>query len=295
MKFNLTRLAPTPSGNLLLGNLYSFLLTKALAEESGAEILLRIDDLDRERYRPEYVQDIFDTLDFMEIGFHQGPRNLKEFEQEWSQIHRMSAYQEALEKLRDQKLVFACDCSRKRISQLDSSGYYLGYCLDRRMSLDKPEVAWRMNTFHTDFISLKNITDTVEHFTLPEDVAFFTVRKKDRLPAYQLTSVLDDLKYGVDLIVRGKDLFNSSLAQQVLASGLGEAGFSETVFHHHPLIKGTGNQKLSKSEGATSIQYLRKEGKKKEDIYGILGKNMGEKEPIQDFEGFQSLINEQKK
>lgn len=89
MNFNLTRIAPTPSGFLHLGNAFSFLKTKALAQKHNAKILLRIDDLDRERYRPEYVQDIFDTLDFLEIKIDLGPKNLQEFESEWSQVLRM--------------------------------------------------------------------------------------------------------------------------------------------------------------------------------------------------------------
>lgn len=77
MKFAQTRIAPTPSGYLHLGNAYSFLLTKALAKKHGAKILLRIDDLDRDRYRPEYVEDIFATLDFLEIKIDQGPKIAK--------------------------------------------------------------------------------------------------------------------------------------------------------------------------------------------------------------------------
>jgi glutamyl-tRNA synthetase len=88
MKFAQTRIAPTPSGYLHLGNAYSFLLTKALAKKHGAKILLRIDDLDRDRYRPEYVEDIFATLDFLEIKIDQGPKNSKEMESTWSQVHR---------------------------------------------------------------------------------------------------------------------------------------------------------------------------------------------------------------
>ena len=76
MNFELTRIAPTPSGYLHLGNAYSFLLTKALAKKYDAKILLRIDDLDRDRYRPEFVQDIFDTLDYLEIKIDQGLKNL---------------------------------------------------------------------------------------------------------------------------------------------------------------------------------------------------------------------------
>ncbi|MEB2775900.1 glutamate--tRNA ligase family protein [Algoriphagus sp. D3-2-R+10] len=284
MDFKLTRFAPTPSGFIHLGNLYSFLVTKALAEKTGAKILLRIDDLDRDRYRTEYVQDIFDTLDFMEISYDQGPKTVQEFEQEWSQIHRMNSYLQALEQIRSKNLVFACDCTRKKIQQLDSSGYYLGHCQVRNIPLERNETCWRMDTFDTDFIKINTYSEGEKSYTLPEDSAFFIVRKKDKLPAYQLTSLIDDTHYGVNLIVRGNDLLGSTLDQQILANGLGINSFQEATFHHHPLLKGPKNKKLSKSDGAISIQFLRKEGKKPADIYQIIGEMIGSTEPISSFE-----------
>lgn len=271
MNFSLTRIAPTPSGFLHLGNAYSFLITKTLAEKHGAKILLRIDDLDRERYRTEYVQDIFDTLDFLEINIDLGPKNLKEFETDWSQIHRMGKYEEALTKLKLGGKVFACDCSRKKIQQLDSSGYYLGQCLDRRLSLDKPEVAWRIDTSESDFVHFTEYPDQRKSALIPQDSAFYSIRKRDGLPAYHLTSVVDDIFFGVDLIVRGSDLYSSTVAQLDLSRNLGEDRFGKITFHHHSLIKGPKQEKLSKSDGATSIQYFRKEGKKLKDILEILG------------------------
>ena len=274
MNFNLTRIAPTPSGFLHLGNAFSFLITKALAEKHGAKILLRIDDLDRERYRPEYVQDIFDTLDFLEISYHLGPKNRKEFETEWSQIHRMKAYEEALEKVRDSKMIFSCDCSRKKIQEMNPSGHYLGYCLDRRMSLDKPETAWRVNTLESDFVTYLEYPDRKKTELIPEETAFYIIRKKDRLPAYHLTSVVDDDHFGVDLIVRGEDLHPSTLAQLDLARHLGTENFTKASFFHHSLIKGPDRTKLSKSVGSLSIQSLRKEGRNLNFIKDLIQSNL---------------------
>jgi len=290
MDFKLTRFAPTPSGFLHLGNLYSFLVTKTLAEKTGAKILLRIDDLDRDRYRTEYVQDIFDTLDFMEIGYDQGPKTVEEFEKDWSQIHRMNGYLAALEQICERKLVFACDCNRKKIQELDSSGYYLGHCQVRNIPLERVDTCWRLDTFDTDFIRIKTYSEGEKAYTLPEDSAFFIVRKKDKLPAYQLTSVIDDVNYGVDLIVRGNDLLGSTLDQQIVAKGLELTSFQEATFHHHPLLKGPKNKKLSKTEGANSIQFLRNAGKKPADVYQILGEMIGTKEPLHDFESFKAAI-----
>ena len=271
MKFDLTRIAPTPSGFLHLGNAYSFLTTQSLAQKHGAKILLRIDDLDRERYRPAYVEDIFETLDFLEITIDQGPKNLREFESEWSQIHRMEKYEQALNQIPATGKIFACDCSRKKIQQLDPSGYYLGQCIDRKYPLDRPDSAWRMDTQESDFLQFAEYPDRKESKLIPQDAAFYIVRKKDRLPAYHLTSMVDDLHFGVDLIVRGSDLYSSTLAQLDLARSIGADRFSSIVFHHHPLIKGPNKEKLSKSEGATSIRFLRKEGKSLKDVKAILG------------------------
>lgn len=283
MKFNLTRIAPTPSGFLHLGNAFSFLKTKALAEKHGAKILLRIDDLDRERYRPEYVQDIFDTLDFLEIKVDLGPKKIHEFESEWSQVHRMELYIEALDRLKSTKKLFACDCSRKKIQQLDPSGYYLGQCLDRRIPFDKPYVAWRMDTSESDFIQFKEYPDQQKSTLIPQDSVFYVVRKKDGLPAYHLTSLVDDLHFGVDLIVRGNDLFASTLAQLDLARNLGEEKFNQITFHHHPLIKSPEKEKLSKSAGALSIQSLRKEGKTLGDLKKLMISSLHSEQLIPDF------------
>lgn len=284
MKYSLTRIAPTPSGFLHLGNAYSFLLTWALANKHGAKILLRIDDLDRERYRPEYVQDIFDTLDFLEIPIDLGPKSVSELESEWSQVHRMQLYEEALAKLRATGKVFSCDCSRNKIQQIDPRGYYLGQCLDRRIPLDKPDTAWRVNTLEADFTQFTEYPNFRKTDLIPEETAFYVVRKKDRLPAYHLTSVVDDLHFGVDLIVRGKDLYASTLAQLDLARLLGEERFGKITFLHHGLIKGANQSKLSKSSGDTSIQYLRKEGKKLQDIKNLL-KSQIQEELLKPFEG----------
>lgn len=291
MDFKLTRFAPTPSGFLHLGNLYSFLVTKVLAEKSGAKILLRIDDLDRDRYRPEFVQDIFDTLDFMELGYDLGPKTVDEFEKEWAQQHRMSSYTNALEQIRDKKLVFACDCTRKKIQEMDSSGYYLGHCQVRNIPLERNDSCWRMDTFDSEFIQLKTFSTGVKSYALPEDAAFFMVRKKDKLPTYHLTSVIDDVHYGVDLVVRGNDLLSSTLDQHLLAQALELSPFQEATFHHHPLLKSLKNKKLSKSDGANSIQFLRNEGKKPSDIYLLLGEMLGTKEPISGYESFKTHVS----
>ncbi|MEO6981295.1 MAG: glutamate--tRNA ligase family protein, partial [Mucilaginibacter sp.] len=103
---NKTRIAPTPSGFLHVGNVLSFSITAALARKTGAKILLRIDDIDQARANTEYVQDIFDTLNFLEIPWDEGPRSVKEFEESYSQVHRLNLYNEAFETLRNSGAVY---------------------------------------------------------------------------------------------------------------------------------------------------------------------------------------------
>ena len=289
MKFAQTRIAPTPSGFLHIGNAYSFLLTKALAEKHGAKILLRIDDLDRERYRQEYVQDILDTLDFLEIQIHQGPSSVAEFESQWTQQERMTLYKAVLEQLQESRLLFSCTCTKSQILQIDPRGIYLGQCLDRRMPLYKNEAAWRINTLDADFLDYIAYPATPKSALIPEEATCYVVRKKDTNPAYQLSSLVDDLHFGVDLIVRGQDLFPSTLAQLDLARILGKQEFAKTTFYHHPLLKGPDQSKLSKSAGAFSIRELRREGKSLGDVFHLLGKSLGIQEEIHSFQEFSEL------
>jgi len=286
MKFIRTRIAPTPSGFLHLGNAYSFLLTKILAKRHETKLLLRIDDLDRERYRPEYVQDIFDTLSFLEIEVDEGPKSLEEFEQEWSQLKRLPQYEATLKDLQETKQVFSCTCSRSQIFQLHPNGIYLGNCIDKRFSLDKEESAWRVNTLDADFLDYISYPDLRKNSLLPEEASCYVVRKKDRLPAYHLASLIDDLHFEVDLIVRGQDLFPSTLAQLDLARILGRQDFAKTTFYHHSLLKGPDQSKLSKSAGAFSIRQHRQEGKTLADLFLLVGKSLGIKEEVRSFDEF---------
>jgi glutamyl-tRNA synthetase len=96
--------------------------------------------------------------------------------------------------------------------------------------------------------------------------------------------------FGVDLIVRGKDLYPSTLAQLDLARILEKPQFSTSTFFHHELIKGPKQTKLSKSAGDTSIQFLRKEGKKLGDVFRILGKMIGKEDEIHSIQDFSRLI-----
>jgi glutamyl/glutaminyl-tRNA synthetase len=282
--FNRTRIAPTPSGYLHLGNALSFALTAALARKSGAKILLRIDDLDQQRVNLNYLQDIFDTLNFLNIPWDEGPCDINDYNSSWSQLHRLKLYKEALEQLADQREVFACQCSRAQLQD----GIYPGTCRNRSIPLDTPDTAWRLYTDEKE-LAINTLNKDVIKARLPDSMKDFVIKKKDGFPAYQLASIIDDIHFGVDLVVRGEDLYQSTIAQHYLAEVLGKSDFKNITFHHHPLLMETGDKKLSKSAGATSIKYLRDEGKTTEDVYGDIGRMLGF-EGLQTFEHFVNLL-----
>jgi glutamyl/glutaminyl-tRNA synthetase len=265
--FKKTRLAPTPSGYLHLGNILSFLITTSLAKKHQAKVLLRIDDLDGNRVKDEYINDIFETLHFLEIPWDEGPKDVAEFKSKYSQKCRIDLYEEALKELASNGDCFACVCSRKTLSE--SMGYP-GNCKIRQIDLNTKGVCWRLRTEPDDAMSVKIYPNQLISTPFPTEMKDFVARKKDGFPAYQLSSVVDDIHFGVDLVVRGSDLWNSTLAQIRLAPQLqGGSAFLETVFFHHQLMENEGI-KLSKSSGSTSIQFLRKNGAKKETIYRLL-------------------------
>ena len=268
--YRLTRIAPTPSGYLHLGNVLSFALTVGLAKKTGARVLLRIDDLDRERADPRYIADIFDTLHFLEIPWDEGPADALAFERDWSQVHRMPLYEQALKALKDH--LYACNCSRSDIARISPDGAYPGTCRDLHLPLDGENVNWR---FRAD----------------PGVMKDFVIRKKDGFPAYQLTSIIDDAHFGVDLVVRGEDLRLSTEIQLYLSGFLPGDPLRNTTFYHHPLLLDEENRKLSKSEGATSIQFLRKAGKTRADVYALLAGHLGIKTEVTNLDTLTDTIH----
>lgn len=287
--FQKTRIAPTPSGYLHLGNILSFALTAELARRSGASILLRIDDLDRQRVQPAYVQDIFDTLQFLEIPWHEGPKNVQEFERDYSQVHRMELYKAALVELVEKDAVFACSCSRSKLAA-DGGEAYRGTCLLQTIALDGPDMNWRLYTSSDRKLRIHTWPYDSKDVVLPGSMQYFVVRKRDGFPAYQLTSVVDDRHFGVDLVVRGADLWPSTLAQLYLASILQEESFLHTTFYHHPLLMKQGDLKLSKSASDTSIQYLRAAGKRPADVYTMIARVLNYQGTINNWQELGGLV-----
>ncbi len=278
-----TRLAPTPSGFLHIGNGASFVATWALARAYEGQILLRIDDLDAERMRSEYVDDIFRTLDWLGLDWDEGPFSTEDFTKNWSQHLRLEVYQKALQNLQKTGDLYVCNCSRKDIRERSTNGLYPNTCRQNRlnptaaMSHYEKNTAWRIRLDNEKRVVFKNIENIgplsingffdeknvfSKHFEvdLSEKMGDFVVRQKNGLPAYQLASLVDDAFFDINFIVRGEDLLDSTAAQIFLAERLNQAVFLTTTFWHHPLIADENGSKLSKSEGAASLLALRESG-----------------------------------
>ncbi len=292
------RLAPTPSGFLHLGNALNFTLNWLAAKYSGglasngatAKIYLRIDDLDNERIRPEYLGDIFETLDWLELDCDANPDPstihppsryaLRRVNQSpltpsyalaslptkaWQagagknppicQSANLQRYFTVLEQLRERNLLFACQKSRRDLEPFNNG--YPPEFREQGLSLDAPDVAWRIKT--------------PPGFPLAD----FTVRRRDGVPAYQVASFTDDLHFGITHIVRGADLEDSTTAQCFLAQVLSEDNFLKINFLHHPLVLGDGGEKLSKSAGSTSLKAMREAGSGPEKIFQTVGEWLG--------------------
>lgn len=260
------RFAPTPSGYLHQGNALNFVLNwlaariliSGSAASSGpatsfTRIYLRIDDLDNERNRTEYLEDILDTFDWLGLDWD-GPYS-DTFQGLIYQTANWPRYRAVLDRLRDRNLLFACRKSRRDLEPF--GGDYPNEFREQNLSLDDPDVAWRIKT--------------PANFPLPD----FVVRRRDGIPAYQIASYADDLHFGITHIVRGADLEDSTRAQQYLAEVLNEDKFLKINFLHHPLVLGASGEKLSKSAGADSLKAMREAGLGPQQIFETAGRWLG--------------------
>lgn len=257
-----TRIAPTPSGWLHRGNAFSFAISHQLVQSHGGSLLLRIDDLDAPRIRPEYIQDVFDTLRWMGIAWQYGPHGIHEFQQSFSQHHRLSLYKQIIQQLIHTGRVYACTCSRKEIALQGSHGTYPGTCRYKKLPLTTPGAALRLRmdeaalpvTFYDHFAA--------QELAIHLQVAMgdFVIQRKDGLPAYQIASVADDVHFGINTIVRGADLLASTAAQLYIAGLLELTAFLNIRFWHHPLLTDEHGSKLSKSAGSAALVHLRQQG-----------------------------------
>ena len=235
------RLAPTPSGCLHLGNAVNFVLTWLLTRQAGGVLHLRIDDLDRARLRPAYLDNIFRVIDWLGLDYDHGPTGPDDFLRHHSQLLHLPVYNAVLRRL---ALVPGLVRASRRTRTNGA---------EAAVPLDTPGVAWRAHVPAGTEISFIDAGQGETRVPLGALMPDFVIRKKDGVAAYQVASVVDDLRLGTSLIVRGLDLQPSTAAQLWLAAQLSEtAAFhaARVQFFHHPLLTDAAGQKLSKSRQA---------------------------------------------
>lgn len=238
----LTRIAPTPSGYLHAGNRFNFTFIRDWAQDLGARIALRIDDADVARYRREYVDNIFATLEALDIPWDVGPRTVAELETSWSQRHKTAYYRSELERARERGLpAYACHCSRSM-----QSGPATGGCVGGCRGASRP--------FTPGVTSLRVcIPEDLElmldgHAVNPaEAIGDPVIWRRDDLPAYHLVSIVEDRDLGSTHIARGLDLLASSALQIHLAPWFEADSVARAEYRHHRLLTDSTGSKLSKS------------------------------------------------
>ncbi|MHB1015727.1 MAG: glutamate--tRNA ligase family protein, partial [Desulfurivibrionaceae bacterium] len=264
-----SRIAPTPSGLLHLGNAVNFVLTWLMVRRAGGTLRLRIDDADCLRTRPEYLEDIFLQLDWLKITWDEGPTGPDDFRCRFSQQLRQERYRSFLAELDRLGHLYPCGCSRSKIREHAPDGVYPGFCRDRS-GAPMPGEAQRVRVPGGSVFRVEG-----QEVALCKAMGDFVLWRKEDLPAYQLVSLVDDLDDRINLIVRGQDLLPSTAAQLFLAGLHGNNSFAETSFLHHPLVLGEDGRKLSKSDNVLSLAALREGGGSRALVYQAVARQVG--------------------
>ena len=255
----ISRLAPTPSGYLHLGNAFSFILTWLLVRRLEGKLQLRIDDLDSARLKRDCLEDIFLQLEWLGLEYDSGPQGPEEHLKHYSQSLKIEDYRETLSSLRQLRSLYACQCSRKRYLAISEDGLYPKTCRDKKLDLDQPEITWRFKSESEALSDTLFFEGSSEEDSSSKPLGDAVLLRRNGIPSYQIASLVDDMKNRSTLIVRGIDLYPSSLFQQTVAEKLGWATFSDICFVHHSLLKDSTGKKYAKSEGAYSLKDLKQE------------------------------------
>ncbi|MBI2521070.1 MAG: hypothetical protein HYV97_11650 [Bdellovibrio sp.] len=244
-----TRFAPTPSGNIHLGNALNFFLIWAWAKSEQMSIALRVDDIDRSRFRLEYLDDIFASLDWLKLDYHSGPISSNDFLHNYSQNLRINQYRVYANGLFNAGFAYYCHCSRKNIEERFGTSCYQGFC--RRENLK--DGILRLNLEYC--FSMKYLEQDAFQ-ALMQNVGDLALIGRDNRPTYQLVSIVDDVQMGITHVMRGEDLLASTEVQKLLAKILNIVSFTKTIFRFHPLVRSPEGRKFSKSEGAFALKNL---------------------------------------
>ena len=286
MKQPIFRFAPSPNGYLHLGHALSALIDFEMARQMGGRFLLRIEDIDPARCKPEFETAIYEDLAWLGIAWEEPVRR---------QSGQLDAYQEALTKLEAEGLVYPAFESRGEIAQYvaqhshvpwphdpDGAPLYPGLSKklgpeERKRRMDGEPYALRldMNAALARAGALTWVEtgadpkqDHETRMAEPEKWGDVVLARKDTPTSYHLSVVVDDALQGITHVVRGQDLYQATSVHRVLQALL---GLPVPIYHHHRLILDAEGKKLSKSTRATALRELREQGKTPADIRRIVG------------------------
>ncbi|MDQ3571606.1 MAG: tRNA glutamyl-Q(34) synthetase GluQRS [Actinomycetota bacterium] len=264
------RYAPSPTGDLHLGNLRTALIAWLCARSAGSEFLLRIEDLDSGRVRPEFLDSQLRDLSALGIDWDGEPVR---------QSQRTSRYATALDRLRDQGFVYPCFCSRREVREAASASHettralYPGTCA----TLTEAEARRRVAAGDPYALRLRagrarvDITD--ERHGPRTDVADdIVLRRRDRDYAYNLAVVVDDADQGIAEVVRGDDLLSSTPDQAFICDLL---GLPRPRWFHVPLALGADGERLAKRHGSVTLADLAARGIDVTQVRSLLAQSLG--------------------
>lgn len=262
-----TRLAPSPTGALHLGNARTFLVTWALARQLGWRIILRIEDLDGPRVKPGAIEQTIDLLHWLGLDWDEGPT---------VQSHDLAPYRAAIASLAQRALAYPSELSRTQIESAASApqegAHEVAFPASLRSSLHPRAFAdeatnWRFATPDAE-VSFDDAFAGPQRHHPARTIGDFILWTKRAQPSYQLAVVVDDHRQGVTHIVRGDDLLDSAARQLLLYRALGYA--PEPAYTHLPLVRGSDGKRLAKRHGDTRLDAYRARGVSAERVIGLL-------------------------
>ncbi len=272
-----TRLAPSPTGALHLGNARTFLINWLLARQNGWQILLRIEDLDGPRVKVGADQQAIEDLQWLGLDFDYGPI---------FQSARQSTYTAAVDELLRCGTAYPCICSRREVEQAasaphaeDGATIYPGTCRDRFASVAEAQAisgrppAIRFRVPDRKIRWTDRFAGEIK-YDPARQLGDFVISKTIDQAAYQLAVVIDDAGMGITDIVRGDDLLDSTPRQLLLYNGLGLQSKIPSYWHF-PLVIGSDGRRLAKRHGDTRLAHFREMGVPAERILALMGQWLG--------------------
>lgn len=262
-----TRLAPSPTGALHLGNARTFLINWAVARRNGWRIVLRIEDLDGPRIKPGAIELTIDLLRWLGIDWDEGPI---------VQSHDLSPYQSAMRALAQSACAYPSDATRTQVEESASAPQEgtteIRFSADLRPALlrrefDEPDRSWRFATPQS-VVSFEDRIAGPQSIDPSSSVGDFVIWTKRNQPAYQLAVVVDDARQGITDIIRGDDLIDSAARQLLIYRALGLT--PEPRYFHVPLVRGEDGRRLAKRHGDSRLDSYRSAGVSPERIIGLI-------------------------